>query len=125
MGSDALRYPIADCLYQMIRSSGQPIIKRVNLAGIMVSMLGASRREDPVYEDIKKLKDSLEVLRSKYMKAYDLSSDDLPQRATFEHLLYEFIEDALAVVTKERLISGSIMERLAGERFKTKEREEE
>jgi hypothetical protein len=97
----------------------------VNLAGMMVAMLGASRREDPAYNDVTALKSGLGVLREKYVKAFDLSPDDLPQRAIFEQLLYEFIEDSLAVVTKEHLISGSIMERLAGERFKMKEKEDE
>ena len=124
MGSDALRYPIADCLYQMIRSSGQPIIKRVNLAEMMVAMIGASRRDDEVYKtDVIKLVEGVEILHGKYQKIFDNSLDDVPERAVFESLLYRFIEDCLAVVTKERLISGSIMERLAGERFKTYEKE--
>jgi hypothetical protein len=126
MGSDALTYPIGECLYEMIHASGQPIIKRVNQSGIMIAMIGASRRNDDVYKtDIIPLKDAIEALRPQYRKAFDLSPDDPPDRAIFEGLLYNLIEDCLFVVTTERLISGSMMEQMFGEKFKTRKKEEE
>jgi hypothetical protein len=126
MGSDALTYPIGECLYEIIHASGQPIIKRVNQAGILVAMIGASRRNDEVYKtDIIPLKIAIEVLRTQYRKAFDLSPDDFPDRSTFEDLLYNFIEDCLFVVTTERLISGSMMEQMFGEKFKTRKKEED
>jgi len=126
MGSDALTYPIGECLYEIIHASGQPIIKRVNQAGILVAMIGASRRNDEVYKtDIIPLKIAIEVLRTQYRKAFDLSPDDFPDRSTFEDLLYNFIEDCLFVVTTERLISGSMMEQMFGQKFKTRKKEED
>ena len=125
MKSDALRWPIGDSLYQLIRSSGKKIIHRVNLVNLTIVMIGASRRGEEVYGDIKNLKESHALLRQKYLNAFDNSQDDLPARATFEELLYDVVEDTLFIAVQERLISGSMMERIAGEKFekigKTKE----
>ena len=119
MGSDALRYPITDTYYQFIRSAGQTIKKRLNLVDTFIVAIAASRRGETVYTEIAQLKDHVSYLREKYVNAFDTSTDDLPERANFEKIMYAVLEDALEIATKEKLISGAIagtyLSRMGGE----------
>ena len=108
MGSESLRYHLTDLLYQFQSSAGQSIIKRLNQIETMVSYIAASRRGDPAYKDIEEIKGNLLSLRERYVKAFDLSPDDLPERAEFERGLYLVLEDTLSIATEEKLITGAI-----------------
>lgn len=108
MGNDSLRYHLTDLLYQFQSSAGQSIIKRLNQIETIVSYLAASRRDETVYKEIKELQGNLATLRKRYVKAFDMAVDDLPERAEYEMGLYLVLEDALSIATKEKLITGAI-----------------
>ena len=108
MGNDSLRYHLTDLLYQFQSSAGQSIIKRLNQIETIVAYLAASRRGDAIYKEIEEVQGNLAALRRRYVKAFDLSSDDLPERAGYEKSMYLVLEDALSIATKEKLITGAI-----------------
>jgi methylphosphotriester-DNA--protein-cysteine methyltransferase len=114
MKNDSLKYAIADCLFRFILAANKSVSTRVNLVESMITMIRASLQDEKSFEeDNKALVGAIETLRGQYHKAFDLSPDDIPDRAVFENMTYGLMNDCLVIALKENLISGSIMERRA------------
>ncbi len=107
MAKQTLSYHLAEALFNIIYSAGQPIYKRLNLLAFSEKCASAmlpQAEKSKAQESIAVLDQDIIYLREHYEPALDLDTTAFEKKVLFERVMDEVLLDLLKLISTYNLV---------------------